>query len=181
MSKMVKELIVQDLEKRYSGVDNALMVEFVGCDGLVSNEFRRDLRSRHMRIEIVKNSLFRKAVAKGPLSKLDAALHGPNAVVTGGESLIDVAKVIEEWMPKIAGLKLRAAVLEGELLDESRVQQLAKMPTKRDLQAQIAGMALSPGARLASAIDSGGGNIAACIKTIVEKLEKGETVARLSA
>lgn len=181
MSKMVKEMIVGELRSRYGRLDSALMVELVGCDGITTNEFRRALRARNMRLEVVKNSLFRRAVSEGPLGPLVQRLEGPNALVTGGESLIDAAKVIEEWMPRIAGLKLRAAVLEGEYLDERRVQQLSRMPTKRDLQCQLAAQVRSPARRLAAAILSGGANIAACVKALVEKLEQGETLARRPA
>ncbi len=181
MSKMVKELIVGELKSRYAGLDSALMVELVGCDGITTNDFRRALHSKKVKIEIVRNSLLRKAVGDGKLGPLVNRIAGPNALVTGGENVIEVAKLIEEWMPKIAGLKLRAAILEGEYIDERAVAHLSKMPTKRDLQAKIAGQVLAPGGKLAAAILSGGGGIAACVKAIAEKLEKGETITRLSA
>lgn len=175
MSKLVKGMMEQSLSGRYAQLDSALWVELVGADGLTTNSMRRALRSKNMRIEVVRNALFRRACSSGPLSRLAESLEGPSALVTGGDSLIDVAKVIEEWLPKIAGLKLRGAVLEGEYLDERAVKGLSKMPTKRDVLAQVAGAARSPGAKLAAAINSGGGRIAGCIKALIEKLEKGES------
>jgi len=55
------------------------------------------------------------------------------------------------------------------------------MPTKRDLQARVAATVRAPGAKLAAAILAGGGNIAACVKDLIEKLEKGETILAKSA
>lgn len=176
MSKPVKNMIMDELRARYSGIDSALWVELVGADGLTTNEFRRTLRSRHMRVDIVKNALFRRAVSGGPLAKLGDELNGPAAVMTGGESVTHLAKLVEEWQPKIKGLKLRGAVIEGEYLDESRMPGLSKMPTKRDLQGQVVSAALSPGRKLAAAMLSPGSNIASCLKTIIEKLEKGEAI-----
>lgn len=178
MSKRVKGLIVDELRSRYAELDSAVWVEFVGCDGNTNNEFRRELREKELRLEIVKNALFRRAVVDGPLATLGDSLDGPAAIVTGGESAIDAAKVIDEWLSKIGGMKLRGAVLEGEYLDESRVAGLAKMPTKRDMQARIAGIIRAPGANLAAAALAGGGNIAACIKTIIGKLEDGEEIRK---
>lgn len=179
MSKFVKEVIVKELKSRYADHQSAVWVEMVGVDGLTSNEFRRSLHGKKMRLEIVKKSLFRRAVEGRALHGLAERLEGPAALVTGGESAIDVAKALEDWLPKIKTLKLRGAVLDGEYLDERAVTGLSKMPTKQDMQARIAGMVLSPGGKLAAAILSGGGSVAGAIKSLIEKLEKGEAVAKV--
>ncbi|MBN2447315.1 MAG: 50S ribosomal protein L10 [Phycisphaerae bacterium] len=180
MSKPVKELITNELQSRYAEMDSALWVELIKTGGIETNDLRRDLVAKNMRLEVIKNALFRRAVADGPLSKLAEQLVGPAALVTGGDSLVDVAKTIEGWLPKLKGLKLRGAVLEGEYFDESRVEGLAKMPSKADLQARIIGMALSPGANIAGVLVSSGG-VAGCIKALIEKLEDGEEVVAKSA
>ncbi len=184
MSKLVKELITKELASRYGDVNNAVWVEMVGIDGIITNQFRRGLREAEMRLEVVKNSLFRQAVGDGPLGRLAEALEGPAALITGGESAVDVAKLLEEWMPKFpkkTTFRMRAAVLEGEFLDEEAVKDLAKMPSKTDLQARIVGIALSPGGNVVSAVLSGGSNIAGCVKALIEKLENGEEVQKQSA
>lgn len=174
MSKMIKDMITDDLRGRYHELQSALLVEFVGVDGQTNNEFRRELRGRQMRLEIVKNSIFRRATAESRLAPLHRDLEGPSALLTGGESLIDIAKLIEEWKTKLKGLRLKSAVLEGEYLDRDRVARLHKMPNRAEMQARIAGTLLSPGRNLAGAINSPGGKIAGCLKALIEKLEKGE-------
>lgn len=176
MSKMVKGLITGALAGRYTELDSALLVEFVGVDGNTSNEFRGALRQQDIRLEIIKNSLARKAIAEGPLSPLGGDLKGPSALLTGGDSLIDVAKLVDEWKKKVAGLKLKAAVLEGEYLDNAKVQGLHKMASKADLQSRIAGALLAPGANLAGAALAPGRNLAGCLKAMIEKLENGEEI-----
>jgi len=177
MSKPIKDMLTGELRGRYSDLDSALLVELLGADGITTNQFRRELRTRKMSLEIVKNSIFRRAVEGQPLARLAETMSGPCALITGGESVTDVAKLVEEWQPKLAGLKLKGALLEGELVDQSQVVHLSKMPTKRDMQARIAAIVMSPGGKLAAAILSGGGRIAACIKTIIERHEKGEGAA----
>lgn len=172
MSKTIKQLITDQLKSRYGALENAVWVEFVGVDGTTSNEFRRSLRSKNMRMQMVKTALFRRAVTGSKLEKLGGAATGSVSIITGGESATEAAKVIEEWLPRIKGMKLRAAVLEGEFISESMVSGLAKMPGKRDLQAQILSIAMSPGSKLLSAVNSGGGRILGCVKSLIEKLEK---------
>ena len=177
MSKLIKDMITKELRSRYGEMDSALWLEITGVDGITTNQFRGALRQKQLNLEIVKNSLFKRAIGDGPLKPLAEALSGPTAIVTGGDSLIDVAKLVQEWLPKAKGIKLRGAVLEGEWLDQSRVTGLAKMPTRRDLQAKVAAIILSPGAGVAAMIDSAGAGVAGCLKAFVEKLEKGEEVA----
>ncbi len=173
MSKPVKEMMTRELATRYAQTTNAIWVEMVGVDGITTNEFRRELRSRNMRLEVVRTSLLQRACKDGPLAKLAAVLSGPVALVTGGESAIDAAKLLDEWLPKLqAKLRLRGAVLEGEYLDESRVKDLSKMPSKHDLQARIALIILTPGGLIAGAALAPGSNIAGCVKALIEKLEK---------
>jgi len=179
MSKPVKEMIVRDLESRYAQQDNVVWVELVGVDGLTTNAFRRDLRARQMRLEVVKTSLFKRACQRGPLAPLAAVLEGPVALITGG-SAVEIAKFLEQWEGKFpkGSFRVRGAVLDGELLDQHRVRDLSKMPTKIDLQARVLRLVLSPGAQLAAAALSGGRNIAGCLKTMIEKLEKGEELKK---
>lgn len=181
MSKYVKDMMTEELRSRYADLDSALWVEILGVDGITTNQFRRALHDKQMRLEIVKTSLLRRAVTERPLSRLADRMQGPAALVTGGESTTDIAKIVEEWQPKMQGLRMRGALVEGELIDESSVVNLSKMPTKRDLQAQIAALLLTPGGKIAGAIKAPGARIAACVKTIIEKLEKGEAITKASA
>lgn len=179
MSKFIKNLITEELTQRYAGASNAVWVEILGVDGITTNEFRRDLRSKQLRLEVVKTSLLRRACKGKALSRLADALDGPAALVTTVDpavelSSIEMAKALEPWGPKLKErLRLRGAVLDGEYLDEGAVKGLAQMPTKRDLQGRVVSQALSPGGKLVSALLSGGSNIAGCLKTLIEKLEKG--------
>ncbi len=177
MSKYVKDLLTKELRDRYNTLDSALWIDMTGAGGVVTNQFRAELHSKNMRAEIVRNALFKRACGDGPLAELADAMTGPCMLVTGGDSLIDVAKIVDEWAPKIPSLSMRGALLEGEYLDQDRVAGLSKMPSKADLQATIAGIVLAPGGNLAAAVLSGGSNIAGCVKSLIEKLEKGETDA----
>ncbi len=181
MSKPIKDMITAELKSRYGDKSSALWIEMIGVDGITTNNFRRGLHAKQMRMEVVKNALFRRAVAGGRLSRLADELNGPAALLTGGDSLIEVAKLVEQWAEKVPQIKLRGAVLEGEFLDGKAVTGLSKMPTRADLQARIAGAVRAPGANLSAAILSGGARIASCIQSLIEKLEKGEAAAPAGA
>ncbi len=181
MSKYVKDLLTKELHDRYNTLDSVLWIDMTGAGGVVTNQFRADLHTKNMRAEIVRNALFKRACGEGPLGTLADSLSGPSMLVSGGESLIDIAKVVDDWAGKIPSLSLRGAVLEGEYIGEDRVESLAKMPTKSELQGTIASIILSPGGNLAAAVLAGGSNIAGCLKTLIEKLEEGGSAGETQA
>src|SRR5687767_9337788 len=96
MSKPVKDLITQEYKNRYEGQDSACVISVIGLDAIATNKLRGDLKKKNIRFQVVKNSLARRAFADGGLAPLARALQGPCALVTGGESIIDVAKTLIE-------------------------------------------------------------------------------------
>jgi hypothetical protein len=120
MSKLVKDLITKELRSRYGNVDSALWIEMLGVNGNATNALRRELHARHIRLEITKTLLLRRAVAGTQFAKLADALEGPAALVTGGDSLVDTAKAIEEWLPKLKEPCSRASISTRPLRFSSR-------------------------------------------------------------
>ena len=171
MSKRVKDLVTEELRSRYEGVDSVLLVDPTGIDANTNNAMRGDLRSKSVRLEVIKNSLARRAFAGGALEPLASLLEGPNALVTGGDSIVDAAKVVADWGKKIGLLNIRGAVVEGEVLGAGEASELAKMPGRRELHQQVVGLALSPGARVAAALTGAGAVIAGCVEAMIDKAE----------
>ncbi|HUW83767.1 MAG TPA: 50S ribosomal protein L10 [Phycisphaerae bacterium] len=172
MSRRVKDLTTEELRSRYEGVDSVLLVDPTGIDANMNNALRGDLRSKSVRLQVVKNSLARRAFAGGPLEPMGPLLEGPNALVTGGDSIVDAAKVVADWGKKKVGLlKIRGAMVEGEVLGAAEASELAKMPGRRELHQQVVGLSLSPGARLVGALMGPAGVIAGCLRAIIEKAE----------
>lgn len=180
MSKLVKDLITKELESRYHSIDNAVWVELLRVDGITTNLFRRDLNERQMRLEVVKTSLLRRAVAGGPLEPLARELEGPAALITGGDSAIEVAKLLQDWKKKFpkGSFRLRGALLEGEFMDEQRVESLHKMPTKQDMQAKLVSIILAPASNVVGAAVGPARRVAGCVKDLADKLEKGEEIKK---
>ena len=77
MSKAVKEMITEELRRRYVGMDSACVVDLTGMDVQEQEKLRSSLRKNSTRFEVVKNSLARRAFQGSPLEPLGNALVGP--------------------------------------------------------------------------------------------------------
>lgn len=170
MSKTVKNLVTEEYRKAFEGVTSACVVNVVRLDGVSTNLVRRKLHERNVRLQVVKNSLLRRAVPDGGLGPLARALDGPCALVTGGESIIDTAKFLVELRKTYPAIELKVGMLDGDP-DLISVEDLAKMKSRHELLADLSGLLASPGRHLAGALNGPGGRLAGCFKAMAEKEE----------
>jgi large subunit ribosomal protein L10 len=170
MSKQLKQMITETLRDRYAGIDEACAVDITPLDVAATQEVRRALGEKNMAISVIKNSLARRAFADGPLAPLGATLSGPCALITGGDSVIEVAKEIASLAKTHPKIVLKEGLLSGEM-ETISVDDLAKMKSKVELLGDVAMLISSPGRAIAGCLNSAGGKIAGCLKAIVEKGE----------
>ncbi len=176
MSKPVKDLVTNEYKALFGDVDGACVVSVIGLDAISTNKLRGELRAKNIQLKVVKNSLARRALSDGPLAPLSPALTGPCALVTGGASVIDVAKTLVDLKRTYPKIELRQGILGGEA-DLIDLERLASMKSRAELIGEIAMLITSPGRRIAGCVASPAGKIAGCIKAIADKQEKGEAAA----
>ncbi len=181
MSKPVKNLIAQQYKSMFDGVSGAVIVDIRGITANTTNEMRSSLAEKQIKVTVVKNSLAKRAFAGHDLEPLGDLLDGACTMVYPvGEdaSAVTVARELVDWAKKVKELQFRGAILDGTVFGADEVTKLSEFPTKEESKAKIVQVFLSPAQNLVSASLSPGKNIAGILKTIQEKLEAGETIAK---
>ncbi|MBL1217911.1 MAG: 50S ribosomal protein L10 [Planctomycetes bacterium] len=182
MSKLVKEMIVDEYRDRFDGVNEAVVVDIRLLNANQNVDLRSGLKAKDIRVTVVRNRLAKQAFSETELKALDPLLEGPTALVTGAESVVHVARELVDWVKKIKTLELKGAVLDGDVFSgKDGVEALSKFPTRDEAQGQVVQLVLSPASNLVSAVTAPGAEIVSIVQQIADKLEDGETIDKVSA
>ena len=105
MSKLVKNMLVEDLRTRLSGVGDLIVVSLGKLDAIQTSQLRQTLRKKKIHLQMVKNSLARRATLVTPLAPAFEKHEGMLAIAWGGEDVVDLAKELD----RLSGVKEFAA------------------------------------------------------------------------
>lgn len=171
MSKVVKDMVMQEFRRRLGDARDLLVIDSSKMDAIATNKMRLALRQKDIRAMVVPNALTRRALNDLGLTQLDPFLVGPSTLVWGGQDVVALSKEITKWVRAIEPLQLKGGAVEGRSLTPADVESLSKSPSREELLSQLVGRFLSPGGRVAGALLGGGGTLVGQLKAKAEKEE----------
>ncbi|MGM0574931.1 MAG: 50S ribosomal protein L10 [Myxococcota bacterium] len=138
MNRQEKSQQVDELRDLFDGAQLAILTHYAGLDVPSMVELRSELRKNQAGYRVVKNTLARWATADTELEVLHEHFEGPVGVVVAKEDAAAAAKVVTEFAKAHPALEIKAGVLTGgKVLDAEGIQQLARLPGKDELRAQL--------------------------------------------
>src|SRR3954464_9214803 len=161
MSKFVKDLLTRDLKTQLNGVNDALLVNVVGLNSLKTSKLRSELRKKSINLEVVKNSMARRASEGTPLAKAFEGIEGTLAIVWGADDFVSLTKEIVRLTEakEFEGFTARGGAMDGEKLTPDGVKEVSKWPSRTEQLSMLVGQILGPGGRLVGQLKAGGGAI----------------------
>lgn len=174
MSKVIKDMLVDDLKRRLQGVGDVIVVSLGTLDAQKTTALRQALRKKRIELQLVKNSLARRAMTGTPLEPAMKNAAGMLAIAWGGEDVVDLAKELDrlQGVKDFEGFECRGGALDGSGLGADDVKQVAKWPTRGEQLSLLSGQINSLGSLLSGQITSVGGMLAGQLVSRTEDLEK---------
>jgi large subunit ribosomal protein L10 len=169
MKKAEKAELIADLSDRFGRASMAVVSEYRGMTAAESTELRKRLRAARAELRVAKNTLVRRAIKETRFAGLDPQLGGPVGVILSFEDPVAVAKTVTGFKEAGDKFKIRGGVLEGKALTREEIQELANMPPKEVIMAQLLGLLQAPASALARLINEPGSALARVVDAIGKK------------
>ncbi|HEV8539232.1 MAG TPA: 50S ribosomal protein L10 [Bacteroidota bacterium] len=169
MNRSEKEQIIAEVKGKIERAKGMYFADFTGITVEEVNELRREFRKANVDYQVVKNTLARKALESATgYDKVIGRLDMPTAIAFGYDDPIAPARIIKKFREKNEKLKVKVCVVEKQVFEGSQLDQLAKLPNRKELIAGILATIDSPAAGIVGAI----GALMRDLVNIVDAIEK---------
>jgi len=171
----------QILEKKKKTVDglaeifNSSGVYLFDYRGLKVSEMgnlRNRIKALGANVKVVKNRLAIKFFEKEKIAIGRDLFKGPIAVAYSNEKFVETAKVLVEFEKESKKIKIMSGFIEKKLVSDKQVAEVAKLPGKEQLLAQLVYSIGMPLRRFGSALSSPLTHMLILLKNLQDKKEK---------
>jgi len=154
LDRAKKEMIVAEIHDKAKKMSTAILADFQGLNVSQMTDLRNRLREQGVEIKVAKNTLLRIAAKDTELEKVKDFFLGPTALVFGYKDPIAPSKILVDYAKDQPALKIKAGIVEGKVLKKDEIEQLAELPSREVLIAQLLMLMKSPVTRFVNVLAS---------------------------
>jgi len=152
MATQQKIDIVEQYSEKFKEAKAVYLADYTGIDVPTITNVRNKFREAGVEYKVLKNRLARLALNKAGISDLDEYLQGVTAYIIDYNDPIPPAKIIKEFNKKNEILRVKAAYVEGSVMQAEEIKRLADLPSRDQMLAQILGLLQQPMTKLAATL-----------------------------
>lgn len=155
MKRSEKDQVIAAVKDLAGRSKSMFFADFTGVTVEEVNELRREFRKSDVGYQVVKNTLARKALSEmeGMDTVLDH-LRQPTAIAFGFDDPIAPARIIKKFRDRSKKLAVKVCVVENLVYDGARLDELAMLPSRKEVIAGILGSIEAPVSGVAGAINA---------------------------
>ncbi len=171
MKSSEKKVIIDNLQEQINSYNHFYLTDISGLNAENTSNLRRLCFSQNVKLVVVKNTLFRKALETSDknVEEIYDALKG-NTSVMFTENANVPAKLIKDFSKKHKKPVLKAAFVEEAVyMGENQLEALIAVKSKNELIADVVALLQSPMKTVLGQLQSGGNIIHGVLKTLGEK------------
>ena len=149
-----KEEAVKNLAEELKTSNLILLVDYRGITVEDATKLRKEVRETNAEYRVIKNNIIKRALNANGESGLDELLEGPTALITSKEDYLAPAKAIYNFTKKNDFYKIKGGIIEGKVMTAEEIITLAKLPSRQELLAKLAGALLGNITKLAATLEA---------------------------
>ena len=148
-----KEEAVNSLAAELKDASLVLLVDYRGITVEDATKLRKEVREANAEYKVIKNNIIKRALNANGENGLDSLLEGPTALITSKEDYLAPAKAIYNFAKNNDFYKIKGGIIEGKVMTAEEIITIAKLPSRQELLAKLAGALLGNITKLAVALD----------------------------
>ena len=169
-----KVIEFEQLEKAFRGSDSAILVDYKGMNVPQVTELRRQLRSAKAGYKVVKNTVAKRALKGTSLEVLEKYFEGATAVAYTATDPVALAKALTTFGKTAPTLQIKAAVVQGRAVKPSEVADLAALPGKPELYAQLLSVMQGPMVQVVTVLSATSRSLMTLLTAAEKKRSEGQ-------
>ena len=148
LNRSEKVAVIEEVTGLAASAQTLVIAEYRGITVADMTKLRNEARSKDVTLSVLKNTLARRAVAGSAFEIVADQMTGP-LIYGFSVDAVAAAKVVADFAKTNDKLVIRAGAIGGKVLDVNGVKQLANIPSREVLLAQVCGLLMSPISRTA--------------------------------
>lgn len=144
MPTETKKNEVAVLKNKISRANNIIVTDHTGINVGELTGLRRDLKNSNAEFRVAKNTLIRIAAKESGLENITEHFVGPTSLVFGYDDPSVPARIVYKFQEKTDKPKVKAYVLDNQLLSLEDFKVIAQLPPKEELLAKLVGSINGP-------------------------------------
>jgi large subunit ribosomal protein L10 len=165
---------VKELEVKFRTTRSVFVADYRGLKVSDLARLRAQLRELGVDFRVAKNTLALIAADRTGLTGLDALLKGPTAIAFASGDVSATAKALGDYARVSRIFQVKGGVLGNQLLSADEVVEVAKLPAKAQLQADLVGAVQGPSASLIGVLN---GALSSMVHLLDERAKQLEPAA----
>ena len=148
-----KQEEVSKLAEKLKEAKVILLTDYRGINVEDVTKLRAELRGVNTEYKVIKNNIIKRALDANGENGLDDLLEGPTALIIGTEDYLEPSKIIYDFSKNNDFYKIKGGIIDGKVMTAEEIITLAKLPSRQELIAKLAGALLGNITKLAVALD----------------------------
>lgn len=148
-NREIKEAKVAEIKEKLEKAQTVVLASYQGLTVEEDTQLRKNLREAGIEYKVYKNTLVTRAAKELGIEGIAEYLNGPVSMAFGYEDVTAPARILNDFAKDHKKLELKAGLVEGEIYDKAKLEQLASIPSKEVLIAKLLGSFKAPLSNLA--------------------------------
>jgi large subunit ribosomal protein L10 len=160
---------VEEIKEKISKAQSVVVVDYRGLNVEQLTELRSRYRKAGVEYKVYKNTMMRFAFKDSGLEEFNEFLKGPSAIAFGYDDPVQAAKITSDFAKENDKLEIKAGIVDGKVIDVNGVKDLANLPPREVLIAQVLGGFNAPIQGFANVLQGTIRSFAIVLNAIAEK------------